>query len=58
MSRLLAAAGLIVLVLWPAAFATADGDDDGDAGKDTTAPSAQTDAATAVGDRTATLRAA
>jgi hypothetical protein len=49
-SRLLAAAALIVLVLWPAAFATADDDDN-----DPKAPSAQTDAATAVGDRTATL---
>ena len=49
-SRLLAAAALIVLVLWPAAFATADDDDD-----DPKAPSAQTDAATVVGDRTATL---
>jgi len=50
MSRLLAAAILIILVLWPAALATAD--DDEPAKK---APSAQTDAATAVGDRTATL---
>ena len=49
-SRLLAAAALIVLVLWPAAFATADDNAD-----DPKAPSAQTDAATAVGDRTATL---
>jgi len=51
-SRLLAAAALIVLVLWPAAFATADNDDE-----NPQAPSAQTDAATAVGDRTATLSA-
>jgi hypothetical protein len=50
LSRLLGAAALIVLVLWPAAFATADDDDESPK-----APSAQTDAAIAVGDRTATL---
>ena len=47
-ARLLAAAALIVLVLWPAAFATADDDD-------ATAPTAHTDPATAIDDRTATL---
>jgi hypothetical protein len=47
------AAALIVLVLWPAAFATADDDD-----KASKAPFAQTDAATAAGDRTGTLSSA
>jgi hypothetical protein len=51
-SRLLAAATLTALVLGPAAFATADDRDrDGDSDR----PSAQTDAATAVDDSTATL---
>jgi len=46
-SRLLIPAAVIVLLLWPAAFATADDDDK--------APSAWTDAATGVGDRSVTL---
>jgi hypothetical protein len=50
LSRLLAAATLTALVLGPAAFATADNHD---AGADR--PAAQTDAATAVDDATATL---
>jgi hypothetical protein len=50
-SRLRTAAVLVVLALWPAAFATADNDNAVDA----KAPSAQTQAATEIGDRTATL---